>query len=75
MKKRQVKIDHTQCECMIRQRGPHHGLYCIPHNHWIKWLNDRDLQIVKQMDIPMIVESTGKRLSDLPRVPFGRKIT
>lgn len=56
-KKRKIKTDHSQCECMIKQRGPHWGLFCIPHNHWFKWVSPAELNVIRQMDIPMLIES------------------
>ena len=71
-KKNTVKIDHSLCECVIKQKGRQWGLYCLPHNHWFKWLGKQELNILKTMDIGMIYEKPIQRLDDLPLVKFGK---
>jgi len=56
-KKNRIKIDHSNCECMIKQRGPHWGLFCAKHGSYIKWLGRQELNEVRQLDIPMLYES------------------
>jgi len=56
-KKKMSQVDHSQCECWIQQRGPHWGLFCQQHNHWLKWLSAPELAQLRQMDIPMIVNA------------------
>lgn len=50
------KIDHTHCEMMLKQKGPHWGMYCQQHGTWIKWLGTKDLKEVMKLDVPMIYE-------------------
>lgn len=49
--------DHSQCPCMVMQRGPHWGLFCEPHGKYIKWLGARELEILRDLDLPWISES------------------
>jgi hypothetical protein len=57
-KSKKPPFDHGQCECVLKQRGPHWGLYCLPHNHFFKWLNPQERAVIKQMDIGMIYQTT-----------------
>jgi len=40
-------MSHDQCECYMARRehisGFHTGLWCRPHNKWIKWLSDQEI--------------------------------
>ena len=56
-KKRRIKIDHTNCEMILKQRGPHFGLFCAQHGSYIKWLGAAELAQVRQMDIGVIMET------------------
>ena len=69
-RKNRIKIDHSLCDCMVRQRGPHWGLFCQPHNKYIKWLNHTELFELSKTDIPWITESRPQRLDDLPLVEY-----
>jgi hypothetical protein len=40
-----TKLTHDHCECELQIHGPHIGLYCKPHNHWLKWLTKEELKI------------------------------
>lgn len=55
--KTKIKIDHSQCECQLLQRGPHWGLYCIPHGAYIKFLGRQELAEVMKLDIPMLYQN------------------
>jgi hypothetical protein len=35
---------HTHCPCELRISGPHIGLYCKPHKHWLKWLTKEEVK-------------------------------
>lgn len=52
-----VLASHDQCDMEIRQRGPNWGLYCQQHNRWMRWLDRKELNEVRQMDIPMIIQT------------------
>lgn len=56
-KKRRIKIDHSNCECQLRQKGPHWGLFCAEHGSYIKWLNRQELAEIRKMDIGVIMET------------------
>jgi len=74
MKKPKLKRiqDHSQCDCHILQRGPHWGLFCRPHNHWIKWLSDREQAILRDLDMPWISDpkQNGTTLQNVPVATF-----
>lgn len=55
--KKRIKIDHSQCECMVQQRGPHWGLFCVPHGAYIKWLSRDEQDQLRELDIPWISQS------------------
>ncbi len=61
--KKRVKIDHSQCECKVQQRGPHWGLFCVPHNAYIKWLGSTELDALRQIDIPWISECQDTKIT------------
>ena len=67
-----IQIDHSLCECVIKQKGRQWALYCLPHDHLLKWLGKQELHILKSMDIDMIYEKPIQRLDDLPLVKFGK---
>jgi hypothetical protein len=29
---------HSRCEAVVRQVGPHWGVYCREHGAWIQWI-------------------------------------
>jgi hypothetical protein len=41
---RQQRVnEHSDCKKIIKQSGPHFGLYCEQHGTWFKWLNEQEL--------------------------------
>lgn len=70
-KKQRIKIDHTNCECMIKQKGPHWGLFCAEHGSYIKWLSAAELVELQQLDIPCIRDTSATRLDELPLFKFS----
>lgn len=40
---------HTHCPCEIKLSGPHIGLYCKPHKHWLKWLTQEETKIAIEL--------------------------
>jgi hypothetical protein len=61
--RRHNRIDHSQCECKVQQRGPHWGLFCVPHNAYIKWLNPQEQTLLRQIDIPWIYQTPDTQKS------------
>jgi len=53
-KHKKKSLDHSCCACDIQKRGPHWGLFCIPHGHWFKWLGKDELKVLREIDIPWI---------------------
>ena len=62
-KKKRIKQDHTNCNCLILQRGPHWGLFCAEHDAYIKWLSAGELAVVRTMDIGMISQAQPKTIA------------
>lgn len=67
-KKPRISVDHSECECVMKQRGPHWGLYCVPHNKLFKWLNAEERAIIRQMDIGMLYQSDLTPQSQSPTI-------
>lgn len=40
---------HSRCECEVRQRGPHWGVYCATHNKWIQWIDKTQAQQIAKI--------------------------
>lgn len=47
---------HDRCPCEIRLSGPHTGLYCSPHKHWLKWLTREETQIAIELGTKIVRE-------------------
>ena len=43
-RRQQVEQQHLYCEMDFRKRGPHWGMYCSPHNKWIRWIPHYELE-------------------------------
>ena len=57
-KKKSSKLqDHSTCEVLVRQSGPHWGLFCQPHNKFFKWLNPRERSILRDQDLPWLIDA------------------
>ena len=59
MKKQRTRrpvVDHSACECHVLQRGPHWGLFCIPHGAYIKWLSAAELNSLRTMNMAWIAD-------------------
>lgn len=41
--RQQTALEHSNCKKIIRESGPHFGLYCEQHSTWIRWLNENEL--------------------------------
>ena len=44
---------HTHCPCELQVSGPHVGLYCRPHQHWLKWLTKEEVKISIDLGIKL----------------------
>jgi hypothetical protein len=56
---------HWHCPCELQQVGPHIGLYCKPHRHWLKWLTREETKAAVDL---------GTRLATKPnRDPLSLK--
>ena len=66
-RRRDTPEDHLHCTVAIRRKGPHYGLYCKPHNRWIKWLSQEHADILLQdQSIPFYDDTpTAGSLDDL----------
>jgi len=43
--RQQHKIQHADCEKIIKQKGPHWGLYCKEHGTWFKWVSKEEIAL------------------------------
>lgn len=48
---------HDRCPCELRLSGPHIGLYCKPHQHWLKWLTPEETKTAIEL---------GTKLATIP---------
>lgn len=42
---------HQNCEMELRLMGPHTGLYCRPHNKWMKWVSAKEAKIIANLGV------------------------
>jgi hypothetical protein len=54
---------HDSCSCEIQVNGPHIGLYCKPHKHWLKWLTKEELKICIDSGIKLATTPTRDKLA------------
>ena len=58
----QLKL-HDHCPCELQISGPHIGLYCKPHKHWLKWLTKEELKICIDSGIKLAQVPTRDKLT------------
>jgi hypothetical protein len=58
-----TKLTHEHCACEIQVNGPHIGLYCRPHKHWLKWLTKEEVKISIDLGIKLAVTPTRDLLT------------
>lgn len=63
MAKSRVKIDHSNCECVVFPKAYHMGLYCLPHKKYIKWLSKQEQQQIRKMDIVWLADTPAWALT------------
>lgn len=44
---------HDGCACELQEHGPHIGLYCKPHKHWLKWLTKEEIVVCIQAGLKL----------------------
>jgi hypothetical protein len=54
---------HDRCPCELREQGPHIGLYCRPHKHWLKWLTKEEIVIAINLGIKLATTNNRDKLS------------
>lgn len=57
------KLTHEHCTCEIQLSGPHIGLYCKPHKHWLKWLTKEETKIAINLGIKLATTPTRDKLT------------
>jgi hypothetical protein len=59
--------NHNHCPCELQKHGPHIGLYCKPHKHWLKWLTKEETIIAINLGIKL-ANKTKKRKTTVDRL-------
>jgi hypothetical protein len=54
---------HDRCACEIKEVGPHIGLYCKPHRHWLKWLTKDEIVVAINLGIKVANPKPRDKLS------------
>ena len=54
---------HDRCACELQQHGPHVGLYCKPHRHWLKWLTKEEIKTAIELGIKLATTPTRDLLT------------
>ena len=54
---------HNHCPCEMQIQGPHIGLYCKPHKHWLKWLTKEEIKTCVELGIKLTNIPTRDHLS------------
>lgn len=54
---------HDRCPCELKIEGPHIGLYCKPHKHWLKWLTKEEVKISIDLGIKLATTPTRDKLA------------
>lgn len=49
---------HYHCPCELRKSGPHVGLYCKPHKHWLKWLTKEEVKVAVDLGTKLATKKT-----------------
>jgi len=54
---------HDRCPCELQKQGPHIGLYCKPHKHWIKWLTNEEIVVCINSGLKLATTPNRDKLS------------
>lgn len=55
--------NHNHCPCELQEHGPHIGLYCKPHKHWLKWLTKEEVKTAIELGIKLSTTPTRDKLT------------
>lgn len=56
-----TKQTHEHCPCELQKNGPHVGLYCKPHKHWLKWLTKEEVKTAIDLGTKLATNKTKSK--------------